>query len=306
MRRRGTGNDGAAVEVSLEVVCKLGGGGVAIGRITLKRLEDDVVEIAPDAAPQLVHGLWSALDILANVGAGRSEVVRTGQFASEQHVENHTERIDVRGARAGFAGVLFRAGVVGRQKPHLRRGDVGLHGPGHLGDAEIEEFGGGSGRHHDVAGLQVAVDDEVLMEIMDGGADLHEQLDAFADVEPVVVAVAVQRGAFNELHDVIGRTVGGVAAVEDAGDVGVFEAGEDLAFLAEAVGKKRGVLIGDEKLQCDILAECAIVADRQKDDAHAAAAEFADDAVGAKPHGGPLGGSGGRDWRALLGGRIEK
>ena len=70
MRRSRTGNDRTAIEVALEIVRKLGGGGIAIGRIALKRFEDDVVEVAADAAAQLVDSFGSALDILADVGAG--------------------------------------------------------------------------------------------------------------------------------------------------------------------------------------------------------------------------------------------
>src|SRR5690606_5428827 len=77
-----------------------------------------------------------------------------------------------------------------------------------------------------------------------------------------------------------GESVGGVTAVVESGDVRVFEAGEDLAFGGEALQDVPGVYAGAEEFEGDLLLEL-VDSFGEVDRAHAAAAETADDLVGA-------------------------
>ena len=121
------------------------------------------------------------------------------------------------------------------------------------------------------------------MGVADGGADVEEEEEALLEIERAAGAVLGDGDAvFDELHDEEGNAVGTGAAVEEAGDVGMFEAGEDLAFLLEATEDGTGVEAAAEELDGDFFLKGGVVADGAVDGAHAAAAEEAGDAIGAE------------------------
>lgn len=68
----------------------------------------------------------------------------------------------------------------------------------------------------------------------DGFADVEEEVEAGAEGKAAGVAIGIERFALDVLHDKVGEAVGGDAAVEEPGDGGVLEAGEDLPFGGEA------------------------------------------------------------------------
>ena len=103
-----------------------------------------------------------------------------------------------------------------------------------LGDSEIEQLRHRLRRHQDVAGLQVAVHDQVLVRVLHGVADLAKQLEPRRDRQTLLVAVLVDRLAVHVLHDEVRRTLGRRTAVEEAGDVRMVQFGENLALGAEA------------------------------------------------------------------------
>ena len=67
------------------------------------------------------------------------------------------------------------------------------------------------------------MDDEVAVGEVDGARDDREQLQAGVERQRVARAPDVDRLAVDELEDEKGPPVGGDAAVEQAGDVGVLE-----------------------------------------------------------------------------------
>lgn len=127
---------------------------------------------------------------------------------------------------------------MGRHDTHGGGGFIG--GGGRVGgedfcDSEIEEFDGTVRFNEDIAGFEVAVDDEVLVGVVDGGADVAEEAEAGFGGEFVVVAKGVDGVAFDILHDKVGSSIFGGTAVEEACDVRMIEGGDDLAFAAEAL-----------------------------------------------------------------------
>ena len=126
-------------------------------------------------------------------------------------------------------------------------------------------FGTPSGGHQDVAGLEVAVDDQVLVGEVDGRADLPEELQALAHRQLPVVAVLVDRPPLDVLHDEVGAAVLGGAAVEQLGDVRMVEVGEDLALGAEAADDLVGVHAAPDELDRDPLLELLVGPLRQVD-----------------------------------------
>ena len=75
--------------------------------------------------------------------------------------------------------------------------------------------------HQDVRRLQVAMDDSLLMGMLHGRADLAEQVQAFQQPQPVLVAIVRERNALHQLHHEERPAGFGRTGVEDLGDVGV-------------------------------------------------------------------------------------
>ena len=73
----------------------------------------------------------------------------------------------------------------------------------------------------------------------DRGADDAKELEALAHRQVATVAVAVERLALDVLHDEVGQPVVGGAAVEQPGDVGMLEAGQDLPLAAKVTDASR-------------------------------------------------------------------
>ena len=163
----------------------------------------------------------------------------------------------------------------------FRVGEFRAAGHQQLGDAEIEQFRRPVTVDQDVSGLEIAVHDEVAVREVDGFADGQNQADSVFDAQGPLGGVAGDPGAFDELHDEPGDAVFGGATVEQAGDVGVFEAGEDLAFAAEAAEDEIGVEAGAHQFDGDFGFVLIVGANGEIDGAHASGADFADEPVGA-------------------------
>ena len=119
------------------------------------------------------------------------ELARRGRHgvrtqAGQQLVQNDAERVDVARGRDRPAENLFGARVLRREQPvvharerHRRSCFAGVE---QLGDAEVEQLRRAFRGHQDVRGLQVAVHDQVLVCVLDGAADVEEQLQSLAHV----------------------------------------------------------------------------------------------------------------------------
>ena len=218
----------------------------------------------------------------------------------EQFIQDDAEGVDVAGGSDGLAFGLLWAGVGGGHEHLAGSGRIG-EGEAHvvaedLGDAEVEELDGAVGGDEHVAGLEVAVNDQVAMHVLDGGAELTEELDAVWDVELVAVAVHVDGCAFDVVHDEVRLSGVGGAAVHEAGDVGVFEGRENLALVPEAAEDGVGGEAAED-LEGDAFLVLVVGAGGEEDGPHAAAAYLADDLVGAAVHAFVVAGAVCAGWR---------
>ena len=148
-----------------------------------------------------------------------------------------------------------------------------------LGDAEIHELRRTVRGDEDVAGLQVAVHDEVLVREVNRRAHLLEQREPLDDGELSAVAVLAYGLPVDVLHDQVRQAVLRRSAVEQARDVRMFDAREDLALVPEATdgGIARQALA--QQLDGYQLAILVVAPLSQIDRAHAAARDLPDDLV---------------------------
>jgi len=89
-------------------------------------------------------------------------------------------------------------------------------------------------RNQDVGGLQVAVNDGLVVGVLHPLAHPHEQLEALPRGQPVVVAVFRDRHARHVLHDEVRRPLRGGPGVEDPRDRGMVHQRQGLPFGLEA------------------------------------------------------------------------
>src|SRR6185436_18900615 len=98
---------------------------------------------------------------------------------------------------------------------------------------EVEELRDAAVRDEYVARLYVAMDDEVLMRIVNRRANLLKELQPFSGCEHLLVAVLADGPAFYIFHDKIGSPLSCGAAVHQTSDVGMVQACKDLTFVQE-------------------------------------------------------------------------
>ncbi len=281
-----------------DVVRELLDRAVAARRFLLKRLQDDRVEVALQFSGRagIVHGIARAPWL--HFTDGPRQVVRcrccglVGSASRQQAVQQDAERVDVRGSRHRFAADLFRARALQRhdthdgQGPFLGRLRIDVE---QLRDAEVEQLRRPVARDQNIAGLQIAVNDQVLVRVLHGAADADEQPEPSLDREVVDVAIPVDRQAVDELHHEVRQAVVGRSAVDQAGDVRVIEVGENLAFVPETLLDEGGVEAGSDDLDRDLLVVLVIGPAAEIHGAHSAVADLSHHRVRPDPAAGPLG-----------------
>ena len=149
-------------------------------------------------------------------------------------MEEQPELVDVRNGRGRLAEDLFRARVLRRERGYashrLARCVAWRH---ESSDAEVEELHVACRRDDNVPRLDVTMNHQVGVGVLDRAANLDEQRKTAIDGQPLLVAVPVDRPPLHVLHHQVRAFVVGASAVQEPGDVGMGQRGENLAFLLE-------------------------------------------------------------------------
>ncbi len=136
---------------------------------------------------------------------------------------------------AGQAPDLFGAGVIGSQSEQRSLSLVAGSLVQKPGNPEIEEHGLARQIHQNVGRLEVPMDHETSVRIGDGVTDLTEESADLIAVEMPGFAPNVNGRALDILHDEVRDTLFGSTAIDQTGDIGVVEVGQDLALPQEAI-----------------------------------------------------------------------
>ena len=78
------------------------------------------------------------------------------------------------------------------------------------------------------------MDNETPVRVLNRRRNLQEKAEPGSQVEPLLIAVSVDLLSWHELHDEIRKTGRCLASVQKAGDVGMIQARQDLAFLLKS------------------------------------------------------------------------
>ena len=285
-----------SVEVALHVLGQLVDRAVAPLRLLPQGLEDDGVEVARESASEPIRvgagadgGARSRRLFVANdprdlLRAARVELV--GPPLGEELVEEDAEGIDVRRRRHRAARNLLGARVLRSHEGHARPRQLGsarFVRSQQLGDAEVEELRSAVARHEDVGRLEIPMHHQVAVSVGDGPADGTEEIEAAPQVESSSGAVEVQGQALHVLHREVGVPVLGRASVDQAGDRGMLESGQDAAFPTETLDEERRPGPSAEQLERHLLEVHVVVPPRTVHGAHATTPDLGRDGVGADP-----------------------
>ena len=267
--------------------------------------QHDGVQIAPEpAATDLRRHRARRLGFLEEDRAhhlgGRTTLEAVHPSAGEQLVQHGAEGVHVGRRGHRLATDLLGRGVLRRHHPHAALGLVvlAIH---QLGDAEVEQLGLAVRGDQDIGRLEVAMDDEVLVGVAHGVTDVEKQSEPGVHVEAVRLAVPDDRSTLDELDGEPRLPLGGDAAIEQPGDVGVVEPRQDLAFGEEAAVDGGGVHPFPDELEGDALLELTVGPLGEIHHAHPAPRQLAHDPIRPDPaaHGGVVDGPLGRGREAV-------
>ena len=181
--------------------------------------------------------------------------------------------------------------MVGALETDSSPADLAGEGPG---QTEVQHLDLAVGGALDVGGLQVAVDDALLVGLFQSLGDLAGDVDGLVDRQRPALQRLRQILAFDQFHDQEGAVVRGFEA-EDRGDVGMVQRGQHLGFALEA---GHAVAVGGEfgrqDLQGDIAVQLGVMG--AVDFAHPALADYFGDPVVGQHCSGLHGGS----WDVLV------
>jgi hypothetical protein len=296
--RVGASTDRLIPQVSPQVVGQSGHGDVSLRRVLLQRFGDNGVEVPaqhaakffrcgrpPRGIPsgQCVADLGHARrflfkDGLDKVGGG-SHVLPNGMAPGEQHEEEHSQRINVRGGCDCLSVQLFRRGIVGRERLSIFECELRSHIDvpfvlQQLGDPEIEQLDLAIGSHQHVGRLEVAVHNKVCVGFGDGLQHIQEFADAARNIEIVFIAVTVDVDAIDMFEHEVWLPTRQHSSIDQFSDVGMKQESEDSAFALEtffsAVSDESEV----EELDSHAAFESAILPFGQPHGAHSAAPDL--------------------------------
>ena len=265
---RWAGHDRFVAHVALDVHRQSVGRLVTTRAVLFQALHDDPIQIAPELVEQLrgigrstfgrggqvsalerrEPGAWANRFLFADglahrVQAGGQQFLGVERCAAHQQlIEQDAQAVDV----AACVNIqtahlcLFRAHVGWRAHKLMQlriNRLVGQPAFRRLGNAEINHLGHGHPivqRDHDVGGLDVAVDDALLVRVLDSAAHLDHKVQALLGVELILIAVFGDFNSTHQFHHKVRASVLRGSRIEHLGNVGVIHHGQGLAFGFEA------------------------------------------------------------------------
>ena len=256
---------------------------VPVSGVLLERLHDDALELLGDLRVVVARRPRAEVeDGVVDEPRGRA---LERQVPAGHLVEHDAQREDVGPAVDGFAAHLLgrhvdhRAGG-GASRGHLSR--VGLDlavgqrlGREELRDSEVEDLGVTAARDDDVRGLDVAVDDLLVVRGLERVGELDGEVERIVQGKGALPNPRLEGLALDVLHG-DERLAVALADLVDLADVGVIERSGGARFAKEPLASVVVLLerFGQE-LDRHLAPEHGVL--RQKDAAHAAPAERLDE-----------------------------
>jgi len=182
-----------------------------------------------------------------------------------------------------FPTHLLGAGIFRHQASY--GGRLSRLGYQQFGDSKIQQLrcNGDSATRlcdEDIARLEIPVDHQTAVRVLHCVADLEEQPQALKEREAIFRHEPVDRHAVHVLHDKVGNAIGAGAAIQEAGNVGMFELGEDLPFAPKALDHRRVLAILLQEFDGHTFVKLGVIPNRFVNETHPSRCNASDDAVG--------------------------
>jgi hypothetical protein len=201
-----------------------------------------------------------------------------GHLPGEDLVDDHAQRIDVAAQIETLAACLLGTHVLGSAEYLAGGRQAGALLRRAPGNAEVHESDVAVGVEHDVAGLQIPVDDPFGVDRLESFSNLAGRVEGFGWRECALRSnQLLQGGAADQLHgDELERAL--PAELVDGADVGMADLPGELDLRTEASNQiVRADQLPTQDLQCDLLVENLIVG--RVDTPHTAASQGLEDLV---------------------------
>ncbi|MDC6171378.1 hypothetical protein PO768_28610, partial [Paucibacter sp. XJ19-41] len=301
-----TGADRAVLQPALQIVDQRADAAVALARLLAHGLGRHRLQIAPGALEvgrparprPLALGRQRAARKPCRLGVehrmfecgARATGLAEGQHAAEQLVQHHAQRVDIGRDADGRAGDLLGRGIGRCQAAAGLAGQLAV-GAGAVvveqaGDAEVQQLRAALGRHHHIAGLEVAVHDQLRMGMLDRPRHPHQQAHPLGHRQPGLAHMLAERQPRHMLQHQIGAAAAGLgldAGVQQARNARMGQPRQQRTLACEALGQARRRDIVAQQLDRDLGLVEPVGALGQPDLAHAALAQLGHQAPGAQP-----------------------
>jgi hypothetical protein len=268
----GRGGDGGGLGALGEDRFDFGGGGEAVVGVLGEEAEDGVFEVLGKVGAVGTGRNRRRVQVLGE--DGERVVAVEGQAAGGELVQHDAEGVEVGAAVELLAQRLFRRHVVDGAGDAALAGDVDAA----LADREpeVDELDRGVALAvgvEDIGGLEVAVDEAVLVGVVEGLADVDCDLDRLLEVFGPTL---LEARTLEELHDEVGHVLV-LADVVDRDHVRVAEGGDRARLAEEALAGVADLAVGAHDLDRHRPLELDVPG--AEDDAHSAAADLLVEAV---------------------------
>ena len=153
-------------------------------------------------------------------------------------------------------------------------------------NSEVEQFRNAVIGDDDVAGLDVAMHDQILMRVLHRAAHRAKQGESLVNAQRTRFAVIANGFSRHVLHDEIRYAVGCCAAVEQTRDVRMFKCRQNLSFMTKAGENCVGIHPALDQLDGNPLRKLSVITSGEIHRAHAAATNLFQQSVGSNafPH----------------------
>src|SRR5207248_214887 len=102
----------------------------------------------------------------------------------------------------------------------------------------------------DIGRFDVAMDDALLMRMLNRLAHRKKELKTLSNAKTMMVAVLCNRNAIHELHDEVWVSPLGYVGIQDVSDIGMVHHGDGLALIIESRDDLAGVHAALNDFQC--------------------------------------------------------
>ena len=123
------------------------------------------------------------------------------------------------------------------------------------------------------------MDDEIAMGIGDRLQNMQKEMAAGFYVESVLTAENIDRATLDKFHGEVRNTFSGCASIEEPGNKGMIEIGQDLPLFAKSAQHLLGIHTSLYDFEGDLTGVFVVVTQREIDRTHASAPDLAHDPI---------------------------